>query len=482
MALLDLFSKEKKIESCTAGLAKVEEDMTVCDDIVTTDQMVEDASVLPKQPFSPEMSGDVATPQSPAGDRETISVDAKVPEAHSLPDGTDDKINETSEQGQSLDNIVEKGTPGCIDNASGGVPGSDNHVSSIEKETEHSEDVASGTELSDAQRQEDGINAVIHNIEHYLNENFSYLFKLQEALRQDMQELTKKIETLNADAFVKLGESASRIEKLKSERDKLTSSAATNAEAMNAVVLENCSLKKERQGLNVKAQLFETEKSALMKENEVLKTKVLERDSLLAGKEKEKNELIFAHDTAVSQLNADHEKAVAELKKLQSEKIEALNRSMFEKIQHEHASIEAFVPSKVCDLFDYKIGDVGDVHSKWQAIYAYLGFINGSLRQDAFVRRFREFDAAFYDAMRDTPDILSECRVRVQKHINEELGNKTGGLFVYWPKIGESCNPDQYTTTSEFGQHISEVISAMIYKRGDDGSVLCQSKGKVATA
>lgn len=188
----------------------------------------------------------------------------------------------------------------------------------------------------------------------------------------------------------------------------------------------------------------------------------------------------MAHREEVSRLSQERDEKVAEQTRLGQEKLAAQEEQSARQIETLKRSIGAFVPLEVCELFDYRVGDPED-HARWQSIYAYLGFVNGSLRPDVFVKRFREFDAAFYDAFRDAPELLAECRARVQRHLNEVIGAKTGGLKVCWPKIGEPCNPDQYTTVSDFGQRISEVIGAMVYRQGDDGGILCLSKGKVAT-
>jgi hypothetical protein len=334
------------------------------------------------------------------------------------------------------------------------------------------------------QEQNDGSSAAYSEDEKILNLYNEVLStnNIMAEFRKDMQELSRKIENLSADTIVKLGEQASVIEQQKGQLDELTSKEVTCTAAIAEVILENSSLKKERQGWDAKAHTLEAEKDSLAQEIEALKNQILEQEESIKAKDAEKQGLIFAHSEAVEKLNADHVQAILDLEKQKSEEVDALNKTMVEQIQKALDNIEAFVPSKVCELFDYQIGEVGDVQSKWQSIYAYLCFINGNLRQDAFVKRFREFDAALYDAMRDTPDLLTECRLRVQKHINEELGKKTGGLQVCWPKIGEVCNTDHYTTTSDFGQRISEVISAMVYRKGDDGKVLCLNKGKVATA
>lgn len=334
------------------------------------------------------------------------------------------------------------------------------------------------------QEQNDGSSAACSE-----DEKFSYLYdeirstnNSMVEFRKDMQELSRKIENLSADTIVKLGERASVIEQQKAQLDALTSKEVTRAAAIEALSLENYSLKKERQEWDAKAQILVAEKGALAQEIEKLKKQVLDLEEIIKAKNTEKQCLISAYEEAVKKLKADHEQANLDLEKQKSEEVDALNKTMSEQVQKALDNIEAFVPSKVCELFDYQIGEVGDVQPKWQSIYAYLCFINGNLRQDAFVKRFREFDAALYDAMRDTPDLLTECRLRVQKHINEELRQRTGGLQVCWPKIGEVCNTDHYTTTSDFGQRISEVISAMVYKKGDDDKILCLNKGKVATA
>ena len=295
--------------------------------------------------------------------------------------------------------------------------------------------------------------------------------KIMAEFRKDMQELPRKIDALNSETT-----------SIRAQLDELTTKEAMRAAAIEDVVLENYSLKKDCREWDEKVQALESEKATLEQEIETLKKQILDQDERDKARNEEKENLISAHNEAVSKLNADHKQVVADLKKQQEEKIAALNKSMSEQIQNAYSSIEAFVPSKVCDLFDYRLGELGEAQPKWQSIYAYLCFINGNLRQDAFVKRFREFDAALYDAMRDSPDQLAECRARVQKHINEELGKKSGGLQVCWPKVGEVCNPDHYTTTSDFGQRISEVISAMVYKMGDDGKNLCQSRGRDATA
>lgn len=167
----------------------------------------------------------------------------------------------------------------------------------------------------------------------------------------------------------------------------------------------------------------------------------------------------YAHEAVIADLEASHKEAIEQVCK----------------------SVDSFVPSEVCEMFDYRVGDECDDQARWQAIYAYLSFINGSLRQDVFVKRFRVFDEALYEAMRDTPELLIECRNRVQKHINERLYQQSGGMFVCWPNIGERFNPDCYTAISEFGQSIAEVVSAMVYKQDLNEEVICLSKGRVAT-
>lgn len=294
--------------------------------------------------------------------------------------------------------------------------------------------------------------------------------------------LVEMIETLNADTVSLLGQKSAQLEAANAELERLKSEEEDRIRANDRLTRENSKFKDKCDEYDGIIQGKDAQIAQLANDLKAAQDDSAVKDGKISELLKSQQDALEVHAEEVAKLKSDHQALIADLEKKHEEDVEALNKNTAEQIEATRASVNEFVPAEVCDLFDYRVGDPIDDRSRWQAIYAYLGFINGNLRQDAFVRRFREFDAALYDAMRDTPDQLAECRARVQRHINEEIGKKAGGLLVCWPKIGEPCNPDQYTTTSDFGQRISEVVSAMVYKKGDGGKVLCQSKGKVATA
>lgn len=318
-----------------------------------------------------------------------------------------------------------------------------------------------------------------------------YLRKLYSAVEDNSKQavemiggfnaLVDMIQNLNADIVEKLGQKSARLDAANTELERLKADEVERIKVVDRLSRENTELKDKFDEYDALIADKDAEISRVTKDLKSEQEKCDEKDSEIAELNKARQDLEAAHADEIAKLKREHETAIAESKKKHGEELDALNKSAADQIEVVRKSVNEFVPTEVCELFDYRVGDAIDDRSRWQAIYAYLGFINGNLRQDAFVKRFREFDAALYDAMRDNPDQLAECRVRVQRHVNEEIGKKSGGLLVCWPKIGEACNPDQYTTTSDFGQRISEVISAMIYKKDDGGKVLCQSKGKVAT-
>lgn len=300
-------------------------------------------------------------------------------------------------------------------------------------------------------------------------------------MRDEFDALFKLIHELNADTFESLTQKSTQLETLNAELERLKMEAAVRINDVDRLYRENSKIKNACEeyvaAINEKNEEIAQVTDAL---NEA-QTKCNSKDEEIVELNKSRQDADAAHADEIAKLKATHDTEMADLKKKHDEEVEVLNSNAASQIESIRKSVNEFVPAEVCDLFDYRVGEPVDDRTRWQAIYAYLGFINGNLRQDAFVRRFREFDATLYDAMRDVPDQLAECRARVQRHINEEIGKKSGGLLVCWPRIGDACNPDQYTTISDFGQRISEVISAMIYKKDDGGKVLCQSKGKVAT-
>ena len=299
---------------------------------------------------------------------------------------------------------------------------------------------------------------------------------------EEFETLVSMITDLSTGTVKQLGTTSTQLRIVEEELKRLKVEEVDRSKAVDRLARENSNLKDKCDGYDSIIKEKDDQIAGINGALKVSQKKCDEKDAEIAALNKARHDADIAHDEEMAKLKAAHDTEMADLSKKHAEEVEALNRNAADQIESVRKSVDEFVPARVCDLFDYRVGEPIDDRSRWQAIYAYLGFINGNLRQDAFVRRFREFDAALYDAMRDSPDQLAECRVRVQRHINEEVGKKAGGLLVCWPKAGEACNPDHYTTMSDFGQRISEVIGAMIYKIGDGGKVLCQSKGKVATA
>jgi len=305
--------------------------------------------------------------------------------------------------------------------------------------------------------------------------------------------LVDMIQELNAGTVDLLGKKSAQLEAVNAELELHKIEEAERLKSIDRLFRENSKLKdkceeyviaivdKDEQIERVTNDLKAVQEKCDAKDAEIGELNKSRQDAEVAHAEK-MAEMKNTHASELTAKDAAFKTEITNLVKKHFEEVEALNKNAADQLEAVRTGVSEFVPTEVCDLFDYRIGEPVDDRSRWQAIYAYLGFINGNLRSEVFVRRFREFDAAFYDAMRDTPEVLAECRVRVQRHINEELGKKTGAILVCWPKVGDVCNPDQYTTTSDFGQCISEVIGAMIYKKADDGKVLCMSKGKVATA
>lgn len=188
-----------------------------------------------------------------------------------------------------------------------------------------------------------------------------------------------------------------------------------------------------------------------------------------------------AHHEEVTRLSQEWDQKIDELTKKHADDLTLQKEQSERQLEAVRRSIDEFVPPQVCALFNYRIGDLSEDRSRWQAIYAYLGLVNGNLRPNVFAKRFREFDAALYDAMSDSQEDLAECRARVENHINETISPKIGGLQIHWPREGEAYNSDCYKTTSSSGQRVTKAIYAMVYKKDADGRILCQTKGEVET-
>lgn len=188
-----------------------------------------------------------------------------------------------------------------------------------------------------------------------------------------------------------------------------------------------------------------------------------------------------SHREEVSRLSREWDLKLDELTKKQEEVLALQKEHEALELEAVRKSVDAFVPPQVCELFDYRVGEPIEDTARCQAIYAYLSFAVGNLRPNVFAKRFREFDAVLYEAMCESPDELEDCRARVQKHVNEVVGKKSGGLLVCWPRKGETYNPDWYTSDSATGQRVEKAIYAMVCKKSPDGKIQCLSKGKVET-
>ena len=319
-----------------------------------------------------------------------------------------------------------------------------------------------------------------------------YLRKLHDAVEGNSKQinemignfnsLVEMIQTLKTDTVALLVQKSVQLEAANVELERLKSDEIERIRANDRMARENLKLKDKCDEYD---SIVKDKDAQIVQSASDLKAAQEDsaaKDGKISELQKAQQYTATAHEEKIAKLKSDHDAEIADLKKKHEEAVEAVNKRAADEIEAMQARVNEFVPMEVCNMFDYRFGEQIEDRSRLQAIYAYLEFINGNLRPEAFVRRFSVFDDALYDAMRDAPDQLEECRVRVQRHINEELGKKTGGLLVCWPDIGEACNPDHYITTSDFGQRITEVISAMVYKKGDDEKVLCLRKGKVATA
>lgn len=459
MGILGFGSKDKNVGPITsqrtvARFARVGDKMVELDP-VTKKPIAEDTTVVPKSQPSTAVSGVATAPNSTVGDSATFLAVEKPTTAPLSPAAAADKTGGASERGSSSVDV--------------------------------SMNVGAGHRNDDADQA-----AEIEDAPKTIPINEEYLRKLYAAVEDNLKQavemisgfnaLVDMIQDLNADTVDLLGKKSALLETANADLERLKAEEVDRLRVVDRLNRENSKLKDKCEAYDITIEDKDAQIARATSDLKAVQEKCDAKDGEIAALNKARHDADIAHDEEMAKLKAAHDTEMADLSKKHAEEVEALNRNAADQIESVRKSVDEFVPARVCDLFDYRVGEQIDDRSRWQAIYAYLGFINGNLRQDAFVRRFREFDAALYDAMRDSPDQLAECRVRVQRHINEEVGKKAGGLLVCWPKAGEACNPDHYTTMSDFGQRISEVIGAMIYKMGDGGKVLCQSKGKVATA
>lgn len=207
--------------------------------------------------------------------------------------------------------------------------------------------------------------------------------------------------------------------------------------------------------------------------------RLLEGELQTAKEELESKESV--HREEMSRLSQECDLKFAELTKNQEEALMQQKEHEALELEAVRKSVDVFVPPQVCELFDYRVGEPIEDTARCQAIYSYLSFAVGNLRPNVFAKRFREFDVALYEAMCESPDELEDCRARVQKHVNEVIGKKSGGFLVCWPRKGERYNPDWYTSDSETGQRVEKAIYAMVFKESSDGTIQCLNKGKVET-
>ena len=370
---------------------------------------------------------------------------------------TTDNQEPSQQDGASTEHLAEKAVAISENNGLGdGCPMQDSFEQdqSFENQVSSSEVVAvtgDSSEVSDSKFIEESADqsAQVSGEDYDIQLNiYERLGKLDKLDNLDKLDKLDKLDII-ADNFKVVGNAFNVINSLQCEKDEISKKLELSNRILESKDSEIQSCKNEIASQKQKIGECEDEINSLRQ--------------LVDDKEKEHAANIeqnrYAHEAVIADLEASHKEAIEQIRK----------------------SVDSFVLSEVCEMFDYRVGDECEDQARWQAIYAYLSFINGSLRQDVFVRRFRVFDDALYEAMRDTPELLIECRNRVQKHINERLYQQSGGIFVCWPNIGERFNPDCYTAISEFGQSIAEVVFAMVYKRDLNEEVICLSKGRVAT-
>lgn len=266
------------------------------------------------------------------------------------------------------------------------------------------------------------------------------------------------------DARAKAQEQARRMEVL----DEVGQIIQLNTEAANELEQVKKDLAVER----TKVEGLESEKAC---QAEVIQSK----EGEVAKLTQQLEDQMQAHRKALEEKETANRQKVEQLQATHQEELRSCQARASEELEKVKKDISDFAPEEVFELFGYVPGSE-DAKRLMGPVYAYLGLLRGSLRENDIVANFRHFenslDAGFMD-----DEALGECRKKVEGHLNSYLRAQKVGVAVEWPRRDVPYDSTVCNSDSTSGTAISKVLSAVVYGVGEDGKRKCLNKGKVLT-
>ena len=231
-------------------------------------------------------------------------------------------------------------------------------------------------------------------------------------------------------------------------------------------------VKKDFEAVQAKVVGLEDEKAC---QGEVIQSK----EGEIAKLKQQLEDQMQVHAKALEEKASACQQMVEELQATHQEELRICQERANEEVENVKKGISDFAPEDVFGLFGYVPGSE-DAKRLMGPVYAYLGLLRGSLRENDIVANFRHFekclDAGFMD-----DEALGECRMKVEAHLNSYLCTQKVGVAVEWPRLDAPYDSTVCNSDSTSGTAISKVLSAVVYGVGEDGKRKCLNKGKVLT-
>ena len=236
---------------------------------------------------------------------------------------------------------------------------------------------------------------------------------------------------------------------------------------VNALSMQVSNLTQEKATLSV-------EKTNLQQTKSTLEQQVAAKDQAIKALQAEKAQSDKTWQDMVNDQKTDFDNQLAEEQNAHNAAMQKLNGEHQEAVKKLTDAFDKLVSPDVQKLFGIGIDQEID-KSVLRPMYSYLCLL-AELRTNVFANRFGVFDKDLRSSFEGQE--LAAIRQKIEEDLNPRI--ESAEYKIHWPAVGERYDEEIHRSESDYGQSISEVKTAVIY-RLKDGEFQRESKANVVT-
>ena len=251
------------------------------------------------------------------------------------------------------------------------------------------------------------------------------------------------------------------IDKINADMDKTALTKQVNDLSMQVK-----NLTQEKETLSV-------EKTNLQQTKSTLEQQVAAKDQAIKALQAEKAQSDKTWQDMVNDQKTDFDNQLAEEQNAHNAAMQKLNGEHQEAVKKLTDAFDKLVSPEIQKLFGVSVEQINE--SVLRSMYSYLCLLR-ELRTNVFADRFRVFDKDLRSSFEGQE--LADIRQKIEEDLNPRI--QKAEYSIHWPAVGERYDEDIHRSESDYGQTITDVKTAVVY-RLKDGEFQRENKATVVT-